>query len=98
MNAPTCSDVVAPPRAGDAAWLLVSACLAAGAPVPRVVWCTPETPDEAGYVARWGARDWRAAPVQLAHHDIAAGDLWLRADRIDDLTPAIFADLFTRHN
>ncbi len=51
---------------------------------PCVVWCTPETPNEDAYVARWGVRDWPADHVDLFALD-DDGRLWLRADRLDEL-------------
>ncbi|MDO8363056.1 MAG: hypothetical protein Q7V88_09170 [Actinomycetota bacterium] len=88
----------APPAAALAAEITVH--LTAHAyqrPAPRIMWCTPETPAEAAYVDCWGVRDWPAADVPLASFD-ALGRLWLRADRLDDLTPELVAGLIAGTN
>ena len=91
----TASECAAPPDSAGVEWALYAACSTVGRCVPQIVWCAPENERERAYVARWG-RDWPAAPVQLAKLD--GNTLWLRSDRLEQITDQIIFDLIARTN
>ena len=87
------SECAAPLDAVGVEWALLDVCLSSGRSVPQIIWCTPESERERAYVACWG-RDWPSATIQLAALD---GDtLWLRADRVEQITDQLITDLIRR--